>query len=161
MVLFITALLIVLRLAAELWLNALNRREVCRRATARPPAVAAIMDEPTYAKAVDYTLAKNRFARLEMVFGAGVLAAAIFSGLLPWLFARMDVWAPGAAWNGALIIFLASLLVGLPGLPFEWWEQFRLEGKFGFNKSTLRLWLADKIKGLLLALAIGFPLLWA
>ena len=155
------AILIVMRLAAELWLNALNRREVLRHAAAPPPAVAAIMDAPTYDKAVAYTLAKNGLARWTLGFDAGVLGLAVFSGVLPWLFARVDAWAPGQAWSGALFILIAGVLLGLPGLPFEWWEQFRLEEKFGFNKSTLRLWLTDKLKGLALAGVIGFPLLWA
>jgi STE24 endopeptidase len=161
MIVIFTAILIVMRLTAELWLNALNRREVLRHATAAPPAVAAIMDAPTYEKAVAYTLAKNGLARWTLVFDAGVLAFAVFSGVLPWLFVRVDAWAPGMAWSGALFILIAGVLLGLPGLPFEWWEQFRLEEKFGFNKSTLRLWLTDKLKGLALAGVIGFPLLWA
>ncbi|HVW84063.1 MAG TPA: M48 family metallopeptidase, partial [Bryobacteraceae bacterium] len=37
----------------------------------------------------------------------------------------------------------------------------RLEQKYGFNKSTPALWVTDKLKGALLAFAIGFPLLWA
>jgi STE24 endopeptidase len=160
MVLVITTALIVLRLGAELWLNALNRGEVLRHADAPPPAVAAIVDAPTYAKAVAYTLAKNSFARIEMIFDAGVLAFAIFSGVLPWLFARVNSWAPDAAWSGALFILFAGGLLSVPSLPFEWWAQFRLEEKFGFNKSTPRLWATDKLKGLAVALIIGFPVLW-
>jgi STE24 endopeptidase len=53
------------------------------------------------------------------------------------------------------------VLLSLPGLPFDWWEQFRLEQKFGFNKSTPALWITDKLKGTLLLFAIGFPLLAA
>ena len=104
MIVIFTAILIVMRLAAELWLNALNRREVLRHAAAAPPAVAAIMDASTYEKAVAYTLAKNRLARWTLVFDAGVLALAVFSGVLPWLFARVDAWAPGRSWSGALFI---------------------------------------------------------
>jgi STE24 endopeptidase len=163
MVIIFTAILIVMRLAAELWLNALNRREVLRHAAAAPPAVAAIMDAPTYEKAVAYTLAKNRLARWMLFFDAGLLALAVFSGVLPWLFARVcgPSTGSGQAWSGAWFILIAGVLLSLPGLPFEWWEQFRLEEKFGFNKSTLRLWLVDKLKGLALAVVIGLPLLWA
>jgi STE24 endopeptidase len=161
MVIIFAAILIAMRLAAELWLNALNRREVLRHALAAPPPVAAIMDATTYEKAVAYTLSKNRFARWMLVFDAGLLALVVFSGALPWLFSRVDAWAPGHAWSGAVFILIAGALLGLPGLPFEWWEQFRLEEKFGFNKSTLQLWIADKLKGLVLAGVIGFPLLWA
>jgi STE24 endopeptidase len=172
MVVIFTAILIAMRLTAELWLNALNRREVRRHAAAAPPAVAAIMDAPTYQKAVAYTLAKNGLARWTLLFDAGVLALAVFSGVLPWLWAQIcgplagtvrqpNLTGARLPWAGALFVLIAGVLLSLPGLPIEWWEQFRLEERFGFNKSTLRLWLVDKLKGLALAGVIGFPLLWA
>ncbi len=149
------------RLAAQLGLEALNRFEVRRRAGALPPALTGVMDEATFAKAADYTLAKSRFGSGEMIYEAGVLAVVVFSGLLPWLWAMFDGLAPGAAWSGALFLVATMILIGLPGLPLAWWAQFRLEAKFGFNKSTLRLWVADQVKSTLLGLAIGFPLAWA
>lgn len=162
MVLTVVAALIVLQLAAELWLNALNRAEVRRHAATPPPAVAAIMDGPTYAKAVDYTLARSRFGALSEVFDSLVLIVVIFGGVLPWLFAHIAAWgAPGAVWDDALFILITAVLLSVPGMPFDWWETFRIESKFGFNQSTPGLWLIDKIKGLALSLAIGFPLLWA
>jgi STE24 endopeptidase len=161
MVLTIVAVLIGMRLGAQLLLNALNAFEVRRHAAGPPPAVRAIMDQATYAKAVDYTLAKLRLASLEEISEAGVLAVVIFSGLLPWLYAPLRAWAPGRAWSGALFLLAVGTLLSLPSLPFDWWGQFRLEQRFGFNQSTLRLWVTDRLKGLLLLLLIGFPLLWA
>jgi len=161
MVLFIALGLIALRLVAELWLAALNRAEVRRHADVPPPGVAAIVDAPTYRKSVDYTLAKNRLGVLEMIFDAGVLALIVSSGFLPWLFANVAAWAPGSTWDDALFILFAGIVLSIPSLPFEWISQFRLEERFGFNKSTPGLWLSDKVKGLLLAIVIGFPLLWA
>jgi STE24 endopeptidase len=157
----IVAVLIGLRLAAQLLLNALNASEVRRHAAGPPPAVAAIMDQATYVKAVDYTLAKLRLGSLEEIYEAAVLAAVVFSGLLPWLYAPFLTWAPGRAWSGALYLLAMGALLSVPSLPFDWWGQFRLEQRFGFNQSTLRLWVTDKLKGLLLLLLIGFPLLWA
>ena len=49
----------------------------------------------------------------------------------------------------------------MPSLPFDWWEQFRLEQQFGFNQGTPGLWLTDRLKGVALTFGIGFPLLWA
>ena len=161
MVLTLVAVLISLRLAAQLLLNALNASEVRRHAAGPPPAVAAIMDHATYVKAVDYTLAKLRLGSLEEIYESAVLAAVVFSGLLPWLYAPFQTWAPGRAWSGALFLLAVGMLLSLPSLPFDWWGQFRLEQRFGFNQSTLRLWVTDKLKGLLLLLLIGFPLLWA
>ncbi|HWI59822.1 MAG TPA: M48 family metallopeptidase, partial [Bacillota bacterium] len=45
------------------------------------------------------------------------------------------------------------------GLPLDWYAQFRLEERFGFNTTTLKLWWLDRLKGLLLALVLGYPLL--
>ena len=152
--------LMVARLLAQLGLEALNRAEVRRRAGALPPALTGVMDEATFAKAGDYTLAKSRFGSGEMIFEAAVLAIVVFSGLLPWLWLKADALAPGAAWSGAVFLVGTMILLGLPSLPLAWWAQFRLEAKFGFNKSTLRLWITDQVKSTLLGLAIGFPLAW-
>jgi STE24 endopeptidase len=162
LVLWIAAALLVLRLIADLILSALNRAEVRRHASAPPPAVTAIMDEATYSKSVAYTLEKSRFGELTGVFDTLVLGLVLFGGVLPALYSMVVSWGgPDAIWTRTLFILIAGVLLGLPSLPFEWWEQFRLEQKYGFNKSTPGLWISDKIKGLLLTFAIGFPLLWA
>lgn len=161
LVLLIVAVLMVLRLAASLILSALNRAEVRRHAATPPPAAAAIMDGETYKKAVAYTLAKSRFGSAAEIFDAAVLALVLFGGVLPQLFNHAVFWGQiDAVWTRALFILLAGLLLSIPSLPFEWWEQFRLEQHFGFNKSTAGLWIADKVKGTLLMFVIGFPLLW-
>jgi len=158
---WITAALLVLRLAAELVLAALNRAEVRRHAGAPPPAAAAIMDAPTYARSVAYTLAKSRYGVVREAFDTLVVALAVFSGVLPRLFADVTAWgAAGAGWTRVIFILAAAVLLAVPALPFDWWEQFRLEAKFGFNQSTRGLWVMDKLKGLALMFLIGFPLLW-
>jgi len=152
--------LMVARLAAQLGLEALNRSEVRLHAGVLPGALTGVMDEATFAKAADYTLAKSRFGSWEMIYEAVVLAVAVFSGLLPWLWAKFDAFAPGAAWSGALFLVATMILLGLPSLPLAWWAQFRLEARFGFNKSTLGLWVTDQVKSTLLGLVIGFPVAW-
>ncbi|MBI2497153.1 MAG: M48 family metallopeptidase [Opitutae bacterium] len=153
-------MLICLRLAAQLALEALNRAESRRHAARRPPAVAGVMDEATYARSVEYTQAKSRFASVDLAYDAAVLLVVLFSGVLPWLWRRFDALAPGAAWSGSLFLVVTLILLGLPGLPLAWWSQFRLEARFGFNQSTPGLWVADQVKNTLLGLAIGFPLAW-
>jgi STE24 endopeptidase len=158
----LTGLLILLRLAGSLFLSALNRAEVRRNAGGPPPAVAAVMDGPTYARAVAYTLAKSQFETITEIFDALVLGGLLFSGLLPWIFARVSAWgAPGSAWTGAAFMIVVFLLLSAISLPFDAWEQFRLEAKFGFSHMTLGLWIADKVKQFALGLGIGLPLLWA
>jgi STE24 endopeptidase len=142
-------------------LAALNRAAVRRGAAAPPSAVAAVMDSATFEKTTSYTLEKSRFGSLERIFGTLVLALVVFGGVLPAIYDRVAAWGTsGAAWTGALFILLAVLLLALPSLPFDWWDQFRLEAKFGFNRGTPGLWLGDRLKGAALAGGIGFPLLW-
>lgn len=161
LVLTVTAALLVLRLIAELVLMALNRAEVRRHADAPPAAVSAIVDTATYQKSVAYTLEKSRFGMLTEIFDTLVLALVIFGGVLPMLYSEVVGWGgPDAIWTRALFILLAGVLLSIPALPFEWWEQFRIEERFGFNKSTAGLWVMDKVKGALVMFALGFPLLW-
>ena len=153
--------LIVAKWAGEAVLSVLNRREIRRHAGALPPALAGVMDAPTYAKAVAYSLARNAFSRWEDVFGLLLLAAAVFSGVLPWSHAA---WAglvgPAGNWSEAAWLILVGIALSVPGLPLDWWGTFRLEARFGFNHSTLGLWIADKLKGGLVAVVLGFPILW-
>ncbi len=151
-------ILLLVKTGVELWLDALNRAHVRRHADAPPEALKEVMPEATYRRSVDYTLARNRFGVVETVFGALVLAVVVFSGALPWFYgvvlggAEPNVWREGLFFVGVLI------LMSIPGLPLEWWSQFRLEERFGFNKTTLKLWITDRVKGLIIGLLIGYPL---
>lgn len=161
-VLWTVAALMILRLVADLWLGALNRAEVRRHAATAPAGVAAIMDDATYKKSVAYTLEKSRFGVLSEIFDTLVLGMVLFGGVLPWMYDNIVVWGDmNSVWTRVLFILFAGVLLSIPSLPFDWWATFRLEQKYGFNKSSVSLWLTDKLKGTLLMFAIGFPLLWA
>jgi STE24 endopeptidase len=118
-----------------------------------------VIDEPTYAKSVEYTLAKGRFSSIESSWSTFVLLVFLFSGVLPWGYKLFTDRLGVSAWSQAAFLFVVGFALALPGLPFDWYSQFKLEDRFGFNTTTLRTWWLDRIKGLLLALALGYPLL--
>ena len=68
----IALVLILARAVAELWLSRLNRRHVCAHTNEVPPAFRGIIDESTYRRSIDYTLAKSRFGNIVNVFDAVV-----------------------------------------------------------------------------------------
>jgi STE24 endopeptidase len=72
----------------------------------------------------------------------------------------MSAMGPGLSQQIALVAAF-SLIGGLIGLPLSWWATFRLEARFGFNRSSLGLWVADGIKSSLVGALIGLPLLAA
>jgi len=151
--------LILARLAAELWLARLNRRHVLAHASEIPPAFRRIIDEPTYKKSIAYTLAKSKFADMEDGYNMAVLIIFLFSGILPWAFHIFSHGLGQSAWTMAAFLFAAGFAMSLTGLPFDWHAQFRLEQKFGFNTTTPKIWWSDRLKGLLLAIVLGYPLL--
>lgn len=153
------AALILLRLATEQWLAWLNRRHVANHAAAVPAAFREIIDPATYAKSVQYTLAKSRFGQIEDIYNAVVLLAVLFCGLLPWGFRVASQMLGSSAWAMAAYLFAVGMALSLPGMPLNWYAQFRLEERFGFNTTTLKVWWFDRFKGLLLALVLGYPLL--
>ena len=153
------ASLVVARWLAELWLARLNRRHVLANAGQMPAVFKDTMDEPTYAKSVQYTLARNRFSRFADAYAAVILLFVLFSGVLPQTFAWFVQHLGQSVWAMAAFLFVTGVAVSLPGWPVDWFEQFRLEARFGFNTTTLKIWWLDRVKGLLLALALGYPLL--
>lgn len=155
---FVIALLA--KLAAELALDALNRSQVAKNAVSIPAELDGIMSEEKFAKANEYTLAKSRFGTLGLLLDAAMLAAVILSGLLPLAHEAWVGSVGGSGWSSALFLVVVMIALSLPGLPLEFYEQFRIEERFGFNRSTKKLWVVDKIKGTLVGLIIGFPLLW-
>ncbi len=157
--LWLVVVLIAAKTGVELWLNALNRRNVLANAGKAPEVLSGVVDDETYRKSVDYTLAKNSFSRVELVYDAVVLGLVLCSGLLPWAYYGLTGWLGAGLWAQGLVVILVILALSLPGLPLEWWSQFKLEARFGFNRSTLGLWLADKLKGAAVGLVIGYPLL--
>ncbi|MGJ3243828.1 MAG: M48 family metallopeptidase [Opitutales bacterium] len=151
-------LLLAARTTVQLLLDGLNLRHSRRHEAAVPTAFAGIMDEETYARAHAYTRAKLRFSMVETVYGALVLAVVVVWLLAP-LYRGLTGLLGSGVWGQAAVLFAVGVILSLPGLPFNWYEQFRLEERFGFNKSTLKLWLVDRLKGLVLGMLIGIPLL--
>jgi STE24 endopeptidase len=147
------------KLLAQLWLERLNAVEVRKHASQIPAAFVGTMDQPTYAKAVEYTLAKSRFGRKQLVFDAVVLGLVLVSGVLPALYK----WFTGQFGTGILsqaaYLFAIGILLAIPSMPWDWVEQFRLEERFGFNTTNQKTWWTDRIKGFVLSLLLGYPLL--
>lgn len=151
--------LLVLKLVTGIVLDLINMRHARAASSEVPESFRDFIDLPTYQKSIDYTVAKTRFGLVNEVYDALILAVVLLAGILPWLYHALSGVLGYGVWGQSAVLFLIGVILGLPGLPFDWWGTFRLEERFGFNKSTLGLWIVDKIKGMILGLVIGLPLL--
>lgn len=158
-VVIVAVMLIVLKWIAEFCMSQLNRSYVLRRRDSVPEAFRDIIDPATYAKSVEYTLARSRFGDWETAWSALVLLGVFLSGTLPHAVGVFANHVGNSAWSMAACLFSVGTVLSLTGLPFDWYGQFRLEQRFGFNTTTARLWWLDRFKGLLLSAVIGIPLL--
>ncbi len=153
---FAAALL--LGLATRYWLAVRQVRHVAAHREAVPAAFATTVSLAAHQKAADYTLAKARVDLLEMAVGGAVLLGwTLLGGLDALNQALMAVLDPGMGQQLALLAAFA-VISGLLDLPFSWWRTFVVEERFGFNKMTPALWLADLAKGTLVGAAIGLPI---
>ena len=157
--LLVFILLLVLKLGTSIVLDLLNLRYAQARSSEVPDSFRDFIDLPTYQKSVDYTVAKTRFGIVSDLYDAGVLVLVLLLGVLPWFFELFTAWFGFGVWGQALVLFLIGLVLGLPSIPFDWWATFNLEERFGFNKSTKKLWVIDKVKGTIIGFVIGYPLL--
>ena len=157
--LFATALL--LSLAIKFWLATRQMRHVAAHRGAVPAAFAASVSLAAHQRAADYTLAKGRFGLLTTAFGTAVLLGwTLLGGLDALNLVLRDLLQPrfgDLAYQLALLTAFA-LIGALLDLPFEWYSTFRIEQQFGFNRTTLRLFVGDLLKGAAVGAVIGLPL---
>lgn len=145
----------------ELWLAQRQVEAVSRHRNRVPEPFASEISAQEHRKAADYTIAKVRFSRLGILLGATLTLALTLGGGIAAIDAlwRLTGWQP--PWLGIAVIATVALAVRAVNLPLSLWQVFRLEGRFGFNRTTPLLFLKDLALELVLAALIGGPLLLA
>jgi len=153
---------VLLTAGLRLWLAARQIRHVSRHRDTVPAAFAGRVSLAAHQRAADYTVARTRLGMVEFLLGMLTLVGFTLLGGLQWLHESLLSLLPQQAWwRPVLLVLAVSVIGGIVETPLDWYRQFRLEERFGFNRMTLRLWIADQIKGLAVGLVLGVPLLAA
>jgi STE24 endopeptidase len=148
-------------LSVKFWLATRQMRHVAQHRDCVPAAFASTVTLQAHQRAADYTLAKGRLGLLATALGSAVLLGWTLLGGLDALNALLrNTLMPD---YGSMVYQLAllsafSVIGALIDLPLEWVSTFRVEQRFGFNRMTLGLWLADMLKGAAVGALIGLPL---
>ncbi|MCZ7565132.1 MAG: M48 family metallopeptidase [Burkholderiales bacterium] len=144
----------------RLWLGRRHVAHVLAHRDAVPAEFAAKVTLAAHQKAADYTAAKTRLAGIETVVSAAVLLGFTVGGGLQ---ALADGWGrvlpTGGHWHGIALIASVAVIGGSFDLPFAIYRTFFVEARFGFNRTTPLLFVADLAKHAALAAALGLPLL--
>jgi STE24 endopeptidase len=151
---------IILTLLVRFWLASRQLRHVLAHRSAVPAEFAEKIPLAAHQKAADYTIARTQYGLLTLMVNTVVLVGFTLLGGLQWLSLQIfQATGPGMVYQLVLLAAFA-LISGLIDLPFDYYKQFGLEQRFGFNKMSKGLFFGDLIKGSLLAAAIGLPLAW-
>ena len=145
-------------LLLKFWLTSRQIRHVAQNRSSVPDAFAARISLAAHQKAADYTITKARLSLLEMALGAAVLMGwTLLGGLDALNQALLGALGGGMvqqlALLGAFVVISAAV-----DLPVTLYQTFVIEQRFGFNKMTLALWLADLAKSTLVGTLIGLPI---
>ena len=154
------AAFLVATLGTKLWLASRHIQHIIRHRDSVPEQFAAKIPLAAHQKAADYTVAKTKLKIVLLVVNAVVLIGFTLLGGLQWLSeALAPSFGVGIAYQLALVAAV-SIISSVIDLPFDYYKQFTLEERFGFNKMTPGLFFSDLIKHSLVGAAIGLPLLW-
>jgi len=144
----------------RLWLAQRQIRHVRAHRDAVPRTFASTIPLAAHQKAADYTVAKTKFGMVDVVLDGAVLLVLTLGGLIQWL---ADGWAQllplDSLWHGTVLIASVFALQALVSLPLALYRIFGIEERYGFNKMTLRLFVIDMLKGIVLAVVLGVPVL--
>jgi len=125
-----------------------------------PPALLGdIYTAETYRKSQEYTRENTRFGFFSGSFNLVLLLVFWFSGGFNWLDGIVRSWGFTDIVNGGLYVAILGLAYSLITLPFSIYATFVIEERYGFNKTTLRTFILDRLKGAGLAALLGIPLL--
>ena len=121
---------------------------------------AEIFSADEYAKSLEYGTAKYKVDRLTSVLNTGVILSAIILGWFSWLDEAIRERISNNLLVTVTFFGVLILAVMIANLPFSYYSTFVIEEKFGFNKTTKKLFVMDSIKQVLLSIALGLPVIY-
>lgn len=158
-----TQLFLLFLLASVMLRSWLNQRQIAAVAGHRDEVPAAFADQvnlEAHRRAADYTVALARLNRWDILLDAILALVLTLGGGID---AIDRLWQPASlpgAWHGTAVVLSTLLVMSAAGLPLSLYRTFGIEARFGFNRTTVALFIADLLKGMLLALLLGGGLLF-
>jgi len=138
--------------ALERYLAFLNIRESGKEL---PAILKDIYDPEKYAKQQSYFQTNSRFSILTSSFSFLITLAMIVSGGFSWVDQFLQQYVQNPILTPVLFFGIIVFANDIIGIPFEWYDTFVIEERFGFNKVTPRIFILDKLKGYGMTIILG------
>jgi STE24 endopeptidase len=161
LILLLFVIFFFLDLGWDTTLTLLNLSHVRRNASTVPPVFAGAFDPATYKRSVSYTLVHGRFGLLAGLVSSAVRLLVVLTGFLGTIDTLVRTLPLHPYLQGIVFIAAVSFLFWIIGLPFSLYSTFSIEARFGFNKTTPRIWITDLLKGFAISAVLGILVLLA
>lgn len=135
------------------YLNSLKRTDVL------PDELKGIYDEGKYTKSIHYEKTNRRFSLVSGAFNLVIILLMLFLGGFFWVHEFAGEFTQNEVWRSVIFFGILMLGSGILNFPFSIYHTFVIEERFGFNKTTVKTFLLDRIKGIILGVILGGGLL--
>jgi len=161
MPLFSTIFIIMVLLSAAIhfWLAVRQVNHVKQHRNKTPAAFAEKISLEEHQKAADYTIAKEKLSNIELLLGTVLIFIWTLGGGLELLDQFIRSYELNPIYAGVAFVLLMGFISSIIDTPIGLYNTFVLEEKFGFNRTTFKVWLVDLVKQTVLGLVIGIPLI--
>jgi STE24 endopeptidase len=149
------AIIIIILIADFIFESVLDLLNIRNWSPEIPALVQDKYDPEKYSRAREYARVNYRFGLLSGSFSLVILLIALLTGFFGWLDDYIRSFSSSPALIAILFFGVLCLISDLISTPFKLYRIFIIEEKFGFNKMTLKTFIADKCKSYLLSLLLG------
>lgn len=155
---FLTALAITFTLKA--WLQYRQINHILKHRDRVPDQFQDKLTLEEHQVAADYSVSHAKLGLFSLCFYTLILLGLTLGGLLNWFDLKVMSLQYNPLWTGIWFVGVLGFFYFLLGLPLDYYETFRIEKRFGFNRQSGQLFALDQIKGLAVSVALGIPFIW-
>jgi STE24 endopeptidase len=150
-----------LRSGTQLLLSRLNISYLGRHGVTVPEVIQDAVDQERLGRISAYNADSEHFHMVATLADQGLFLVILLSGFLPWLVKIINRWQDGQIIGGLAFFALLSISANLLRIPFSLYDTFVIEERYGFNTMTVKTWISDLFKSMVVSAILGGLILWA
>ncbi|RJX26717.1 MAG: M48 family peptidase [Acholeplasma sp.] len=120
-----------------------------------PKLAEGIYDEEKYQKWLNYSLDTHQFSQVQRGVSLLLMLSFLVFGVFGWLESLTNAWSSSAILNTLYFLGIYAVFSMIISIPFRYYQQFVIEAKYGFNKTTKKTFVSDYIKRLVITFVLG------
>jgi STE24 endopeptidase len=142
------------QLFVSIGLERINQRHIRKQSVGIPAVFEGFIDREKLTAMEAYSRENSRLGIFQQIISDFVLLAILLSGFLPFMDSLFREAGFSVLLSGLLFWLIPGAIASLGDLPFDYYHTFVVEEKYGFNRSTLKTWIADQLKNAVLSLIL-------